>query len=253
MNVSYYAGLCVAAVGGWLALYRLPFGDPALRRRIGLRLADRTGLRPEVAFALFGTALYLVLGAAVLVLLGAFAGLSVQQFVGQPSAISLPALLLAAGGTSSLNVMCVSLLYKANPLVDVPGEIARVQWISSILALPRHFRWMIPAAAALVEELVFRGAVLLGIGHGGGGFVFAMTFGTILFAVGQVALVSTWVQAYVLGTASLSLGVMGCLLVAATGSILPAVALHMSFAGFYTNLSVASSARTSSAPRRLSL
>ncbi|SMF78985.1 type II CAAX prenyl endopeptidase Rce1 family protein [Streptomyces sp. Amel2xC10] len=253
MSVPAYTCLCTAAIAGWLALYRLPFGDPARRRRVGLWLGDRTGLRPEVAFALFGTVLYLLLGAAALVLLGTFAGLSVRQFVGRPSLDALPVLLLAVCGTSSLNILCVSLLYRFDPGVDVPGEITRVQWISSILSFPRYFRWTVPAAAALVEELVFRGAVLLGLGAAGGGFVFAAVFSTVLFAVGQVVLVSTPVQAYVLGTSSLALGVIGSLLVAATGSILPALALHMSFAGFYTNLSAASAARPSTAPRRVSL
>ncbi|MCP9210391.1 CPBP family glutamic-type intramembrane protease [Streptomyces sp. NEAU-Y11] len=253
MNAVPYACVCVATIGGWLALYRLPFGDPARRRRVGLWLADRTGLRPDAAFALFGTVLYLLLGVVALALLMTFAGLPVQRLVGRPSADALLALLLAVCGTSSLNILCVSLLYRANPRVDVPGEITRVQWISSILALPRHLHWVVPAVAALVEELVFRGAVLLGIGATGGGFLFAATFSTVLFAVGQVVLVSTWVQAYVLGMSSLVLGTTGSLLTAATGSVLPALVLHMSFAGFYTNLSATSRARASSAPRRLSL
>ncbi|MCF3134682.1 CPBP family glutamic-type intramembrane protease [Streptomyces olivochromogenes] len=253
MNVPEYACLCIVTIAGWLALYRLPFGDPARRRRVGLWLADRTALRPEVAFALFGTVLYLLLGASALALLGAFAGLSAGQIVGRPSVGAIPALLLAVCGTSSLNILCISLLYRADPRADVPGEITRVQWIASILYLPRHFRWVIPAAAAMVEELVFRGAVLLGLGAAGSGFVFAAAFSTVLFAIGQVVLVSTRVQAYVLGTSSLALGTVGSLLVAATGSVLPALALHMSFAGFYTNLSASSSARPSTAPRRLSL
>ncbi|MFD0352085.1 ATP-binding cassette domain-containing protein [Kitasatospora aburaviensis] len=137
----------------------------------------------------------------------------------------------------------MSLLYRANPRVDVPGEIARVQWIASILALPRHYRWIIPAAAALFEELLFRGAVLLGLGALGSGFGVALAVSTCLFAAGQVALVSTPVQAYVLGTSSVTLGVVGGLLTAATGGILPALALHMSFAGFYTHLSASAGAR----------
>ncbi|MBO7936707.1 CPBP family intramembrane glutamic endopeptidase [Streptomyces antibioticus] len=252
MNALEYAGLCTAVVGGWLALYRLPFGDPARRRRLGLWLDDRTGLRPGVAFALFGTALYLVLGAGAAAVLWSSAGLSLERLVGHPPGVALLALLLAVCGTSSLNILCVSLLYRVNPRVDVPGEIARVQWISSILVLPRHCRWAVPAAAALVEELVFRGTVLLGLGAVGSGFLFAAVFNSVLFAVGQVVLVSNWVQAYVLGTASLALGAVGSLLTAGTGSVLPALVLHMSFAGFYTNLSTAADARASSAPRRVS-
>ncbi|MEU6238936.1 CPBP family glutamic-type intramembrane protease, partial [Kitasatospora sp. NPDC047058] len=252
MSTPGYAGLCVVVVGGWLALYRVPFNDPARRRRTALWLAGRTGLGPEAAFAVFGTVVYLVLGALALTALLAATPLSLHQLVGgRPTPTMALALLLAVLGTSSANILCVSLLYRAVPRVDVPGEIARVQWIASILALPRHYRWIIPAAAALFEEVLFRGAVLLGLGALGGGFGVALAVSTCLFAAGQVALVSTPVQAYVLGTSSVTLGVVGGLLTAATGGVLPALALHMSFAGFYTHLSASAGARTT--PRRLPL
>ncbi|MFJ3794211.1 type II CAAX prenyl endopeptidase Rce1 family protein [Kitasatospora sp. NPDC090091] len=252
MSAPGYAGLCAVVVAGWLALYRVPFNDPARRRRTALRLAGRTGQSPDAAFAVFGTVLYLALGALALTALLAATPLSLDDLVGRPTPATALALLLAVLGTSSANILCVSLLYRADPRVDVPGEIARIQWIASILALPRHYRWIIPAAAALFEELLFRGAVLLGLGSLGSGFGVALAVSTCLFAAGQVALVSTPVQAYVLGTSSVTLGVVGGLLTAATGGILPALALHMSFAGFYTHLSASAGARTP-APRRISL
>ncbi|MFE2726809.1 type II CAAX prenyl endopeptidase Rce1 family protein [Kitasatospora sp. NPDC059327] len=237
MTVPAYAAGCVLAVAGWLALYRLPFADPARRRRTALWLADRTGLRPDPAFAVFATSLYLGLAAAVLAVLLPLTDLSLDQVVGRPSTALLFGLPLAVLGTSSLNILCVSLLYRAAPRVDVPGEIARIRWIASILTLPRRYRWIVPATAALFEELVFRGAVLLGLGSLHSGFAFAAVFSTLLFAAGQVVLVSTPVQAYVMATSSIALGTVGSLLIAATGSILPALVLHMSFAGFYTTMS----------------
>ncbi|WP_371493733.1 CPBP family intramembrane metalloprotease [Kitasatospora sp. NBC_00374] len=253
MSVSAFAALATAVVAGWLALYRLPFNDPARRRRTALWLADRTGLRPEAAFAVFGTAVYLVLGALALAVLLTATPLTLHQLFGVPAPGMLLALLLAVFGTSSANILCVSLLYRADPRVDVPGEIARIRWIASILALPRHYRWVVPAAAALFEEVLFRGAVLMGLAALGSGPLLALAVSTCLFAAGQVALVSTRVQAYVLGTSSLTLGVVGGLLTVATGGVLPALVLHMSFAGFYTNLSAASAPGARTTPGRLSL
>lgn len=254
MSLPVYALWCCVAVTAWLALYRLPFADSTRRRRTALWLAGRSGAHPDAAFAVFATALYLTLGLVTLFALALSSSLSVHQFVGTLTGSDALSLLLAIFGTSSLNILFVSLLYRAKPTADVPGEIARIRWIASILALPGPARWAVPAAAAVVEELVFRGAVFLGLGASGGGFWPACAISTAIFALGQAVLVSTPVQAYVMGTSSLSLGVIGCLLVAATGSILPAVVLHASFAGFYTKVSTgsagaASGVRTAGPPR----
>ncbi|MBS2963476.1 CPBP family intramembrane metalloprotease [Actinocrinis puniceicyclus] len=240
MSVPVYVLWCCVAVASWLALYRLPFADASRRRRMALWLADRSGSRPDAAFAVFATALYLGLGLAVLFALAAAAHLSVHRLVGAPTASDALTLLLALFGTSSLNILCISMLYRARPIVDVPGEIARIRWIASILSLPGSARWAVPAAAAVVEELVFRGAVFVGLGARGGGFALACAVSTAIFTIGQIVLVSTPVQAFVMGTSGLTLGLVGCLLVAATGSILPAVVLHASFAGFYTTVSTGS-------------
>jgi len=235
-----YALICGAAIAIWLATYRLPFDDPARRRRIALRLAGWSGVRADVARAIFGTVLYLGLGSLVLLVLLYFAPLPAAVLVSLPPLVAVPCLLLAMLGCSSLNVLFISFLYRANPRTDVPREISQIQWIASILALPRHFRWIIPAAAALVEELVFRGAVFIGLLTLGSNFWVAWLVSTFLFTLGQVVLVSTSTQGFVMGSSSIALGTFGSLLIAATGSLIPAIILHMSFAGFYTNMSAAS-------------
>jgi hypothetical protein len=227
----------------WIAVYRLPFGDASRRRRVALWLADRTRLAPDPAFAVFATVLYVGLGLVVTTVLFPMTGLSVSDLVGAASLGSVAALLLAVLGTSSLNSLCISVLYRAVPDVDVPGEIARIQWVSSILTLPRRARWIIPAVAAAVEELVFRGVVFGGLVSAGAALWFASAVSTLLFALGQVVLVSTRIQAVVMGTSSIILGTVGTLLVAGTGSLIPALILHMSFAGFYTNLSASGRGR----------
>ena len=241
MKLSWALLLAVVLVSCWLALYRLPFGDESKRYRFSQRLSDLTSLRAASAFAIFATVLYLGLGVAVLLAMSFSSNISVQDFVGRGSSVAIIATLLAILGCSSLNTLCMSVLYKLRPTIDVPGEISQIQWISSILSLPRNFRWLIPAIAALVEELVFRGAIFIGLMHTGASFIVACSASTSLFVIGQIALVSTKTQAIVMGISSVNLGIVGCLLVAGAGSIVPAVILHMSFAGFYTNMSVRSS------------
>lgn len=248
-TVPGYILACAMAVAIWLMIYRLPFGDPSRRRRIALRLADWSRLRSDVAFAIFGTTLYLILGLSVLLVLMIFAHLRVATLISAPSLVAFPALLLAIAGTSSLNVLAISVLYRVKPQINIPEEISQIQWISSILALPQHFRWIIPAAAALVEELVFRGAIFMGLGAVGSGFWLAWMISTILFTLGQIVLVSTPVQGFVMGISSITLGTFGSLLIAATGSIIPAIVLHMSFAGFYTNMSAASASGATRMPK----
>lgn len=241
MKPSWTLLLAVVLVFCWLAIYRLPFGDESKRYRFSQWLSDLTSLRAASAFAIFATLLYLGLGVIVLLVMSLSSNISVQDFVGQASLVAIFATFLSILGCSSLNTLCMSLLYKLQPTVDIPGEISRIQWISSILSLPKNFRWLIPAIAAMVEELVFRGAIFIGLMHTGATFIVACSVSTSLFVLGQIALVSTKTQAVVMGLSSMNLGIVGCLLVAGTGSIIPAVILHMSFAGFYTNMSVRSS------------
>jgi len=237
---------------GWVTLFRLPFRSPARRRQIGIWLSERSRLRADAAFAVFGTITYLGLGILVLLILSWCTRVPWASYSGVHSIVDVPLTLLAIVGASSLNALCMSVLYRIDSTADVPGEVARIQWISSILALPREARWVLPAIAALVEEFVFRGAVFLGLGASGASLAQATIFSTLLFTVGQVLLVSTRTQAVVMAVSSCTLGLIACPLVAATGSIIPALVVHMSFAGFYTNMS-AKGAEISNARRRWSL
>jgi len=238
------------AIGGWLALYRLPLGATWRRRRVALWLADRVQLGADAAFALLGTAIYVGLGVLVFFAIMRAGGLTVASLIGRPSGLAVATGALAIAGTSSLNTLWISALYRVRPDVDIPGEITRIQWIWSIMSLPKRARWIIPATAALVEECVFRGALFNGLGARGASFLLAMGLSTAVFAVGQIVLVSTWTQAFVMGVSSCTLGLVGSLVVAATGSIVPALVLHTTFAGFYTGMGTTSSSTSTSVVRR---
>jgi membrane protease YdiL (CAAX protease family) len=92
-------------------------------------------------------------------------------------------------------------------------------------------------ASAAVEELFFRGTVLSGlIGHGATGWA-ALALSGVLFTAGQVILTEGRLPATVLGLSSVVLSVIGGLLVIVEGSVLPAILVHASFAGYYTQVS----------------
>jgi Type II CAAX prenyl endopeptidase Rce1-like len=251
MNALRLALIATSLVLAWIAVFRIPFRSPARRHLIGMWLSERTGLRADAAFAVFATMLYLGLGLAVLLVLSVCAPVPWRSYAGIHSAAAIPLTLLAMAGSSSLSALCMSVIYRVNPDADVPLEMASIQWIKSILALPRAVRWLVPALAAMVEELIFRGAVFLGMGASGASLVQATAVSTVLFAAGQVLVVHTRTQAVVMAAASCTLGVVGSLLVASTGSIIPALAVHMSFAGFYTNMTANPEVR--SAQRRFNL
>jgi len=226
-------------VAVWLTGYRLPFAASARRRRAGLWLGARFRVSADRAFAVFATLLYTCLGLIVFVVILSQSSITEQALVGGPSLVAAAVTLLAILGTSSLNTLWVSILYRIRSDVNVPSEIASIQWISSAMSIPTRARWLIPALGALVEELVFRGGVFLGLRLSGASFLVAALVSSGMFCLGQVVLVSTAVQSYVMVSASFTLGMVGCLLVASTGSLIPAVVLHTSFAAYYTNMSTA--------------
>lgn len=154
-----------------------------------------------------------------------------------PSITGAIATLLSILGASRLNTFCVSVLYRIRSTVDIPGEIARIQWIASVMTMRARVRWAIPAAGAFVEELVFRGGIFLDLSSAGAPCAVAAIASSLLSCAGQVVLLSTPVQIYIMASASLTLGIVGYLLVATMGNLIPTLLLHTSFAAYYTNMS----------------
>ena len=109
---------------------------------------------------------------------------------------------------------------------------------------PSRVRRIIPALGAFAEELVFRGGVFMGLCRARSPFIKAALVSSLLLCLGQVVLVPTPVQLYIMASASLTCGMVGCLLVAATGSLIPVLILHTSFATYCTNMSTSAVQQT---------
>lgn len=233
---SFFA-LATAGAVLWLAVYRLPLAQPRRRQRFRLAVSSVTGIAPRYVFPVVGTLIYLLAGAAAVVAVVGWGGVPIGETLAwQVGARDLAATVLVAVGAATITAFAMSLVYAVRPGVDVPGAVAGVGWIREVMALPVRWRWTVPMASAGVEELYFRGVVLAGLlAHGAAGWP-AVALSGAVFVLGQVVLTEQRLAALVLGVSSVVLSVLCGVLVVVTGSVVPAVLVHASFAGFYTNL-----------------
>lgn len=232
-----FAGLATAAVVAWLALYRLPLSRPRTRQRFRLAVSSISGLPARYVFPVVGTLIYLALGVAAIAAVTWWGEVPLADALAWDiDAKGVAATALVAIGSGSLTAFAMSLLYAARPGVDVPGAVAGVGWIREIMMLPPRWRWLVPMTSAGVEELFFRGVFMVGLlAHGAPVWV-AIALSGLVFTLGQVLLTERPLAALVLGVSSVVLSVLCGLLVVVTGSVLPAIIVHSSFAGLYTNL-----------------
>lgn len=222
----------------WLALYRLPFNDQRRANRVGLALSTWTSLRPDLIFAIFGTILYTGLGFLGVLVVSSLAGVDIGALFATGDSIeSLAATLVAIVGAMSCVAFGLTVLYNINPQIDIPGSIRRVRWIAAVEGLPKHIRFTIPTVGALVEEMFFRGVVYSAIKSAGGSLWMAFATATALFVIGQVFVTDNRIAAIVIGFSSIVISVFGTLLIIVYKNIIPALIVHMSFAGFYSSAS----------------
>lgn len=232
-----FAAIATVAAVGWLAVYRLPLAQPRRRQRFRLAVSSWTGLSPRYVFPVVGTSIYLlagVLAALVVVWAGGVPVGEALMLTPSGEAAGLTALVIIGAATATGFAM--SLLYSVRPTVDVPTAVSRVGWIAEVMVLPPRWRWTVPMVSAAVEEFFFRGVFLIGLLAHGAGVWPAIAISGVVFVLGQVLLTEQPLAAMVLGVSAVVLSVLCGLLVVVTGSVVPAIVVHASFAGFYTNL-----------------
>jgi hypothetical protein len=224
-----------AASAGWFGVYRLPFAAAARRARLGMAVGGALGCSAQAGFTIFATLWYVAFGIAAAVAVAAVTGLGTAQLVGAPAAgTALAALGLSVVGAVGWIGASMSAATALWPALDVPRTVTGLRWVRDSLALRPRIRWLVPLCGAVVEEVFYRGTVFLGLQAAGLGTLAAAAVATALFTVTQMGMTETWPQAGILAASSLVVSAFGCLLVAGTSSVLPAVALHGSFAAFYS-------------------
>ena len=243
MNVYACAGLMTAAVVAWLAIYRLPLRSPTRQRRLVLWAVSRTRVPARLVLPVVGTILYLGAGISIGLAVAAASGVSAWRVLAwHPSARGVALIVLAMLGANALTGFATYVLLLLRPHVDIAASVSDVRWIRSVLALPGRWRWIVPMISAAVEEAFFRGIVLAGLMRAGAPAWAAVVISGALFVATQTVLTSNPVAATVLATSSVVLATIGGLLTLITGSALPAIVVHASFAGYYTSAAMRSGA-----------
>ena len=238
MSALVFGAAAAGVTALWLAAYRLPFANPRVRQRVRLSVSSWTGVQPRYVFTILGTIIYLLLGAAAavaLIWLGELDPLAMLAW--RISGPGMALTLLAGIGASALTAFAMSVLHSFPAGVRAAESIAQVRWVSEILVLPHRWRWPIPAVSAALEEFFFRGVLLFGLLACGAPVWVAIVLPAVIFTAGQMALTESRVQAAVLGISSVVLSAICGLLTIVESSVVPAILIHASFAGYYTNLS----------------
>lgn len=230
--------LTTSVAAAWFTIYRLPLGDRQRANRVALALGTITSLRPALAYAISGTILYIALGMGACILVADAARISFTDlFLTNLSLELLAPTCLGLIGSLSWVAMGVSIVMAIRPTTDLRNSIRKVRWLAVLDAIPLKMRFAAPMLAALVEEIYFRGVVYAAVDAAGGSAWLGFATGALLFTAGQVMFCDNKVAALVIGSASLVVSVFGGILVAAYNNVLPALAVHISFAGYYSNMS----------------
>jgi hypothetical protein len=250
MTGAAFAGAAILITAAWLAAYRLPFANPRTRQRVRLRISSLTGIPPRYVFSILGTFIYLALGVAALLALARLGELNPLNLLAWKISGEGAALTLLAGiGASALTAFAMTVLHSLPGRADVPATVSDVRWIQEIVALPGPWRTLIPGISGALEEFYFRGVMLFGLFATGLPVWAALVLTGLVFTAGQVALTESRMQATVLAISSIVLSVVCGLLTVVEGSVLPAILIHASFAGYYTNMSVRRAAVVANPPR----
>lgn len=231
-----HLGVGCLAAAIWLAVYRLPLAAPRRRQKFKLAVSSATGMPPRLVFPIVGTLIYLVGAALAIAAVMMTTGPSFADVVPVDVGWSvIPITVLAITGSAAITAFAMSVLYSVRPTLDVASSVSSVGWISQILVLPVQWRWLVPMSSAAFEEFFFRGVLCGGMMVAGAEPWAAILWSGLAFTIGQVLLTERPLQAVVLAVSSVVISIVGGLLLIVTGSVIPAIVMHASFAGFYTN------------------
>lgn len=221
----------------WLGIFKFSCSNGRARNKIAMFISSHAGIPVKYSFAVFINIFYSGMPLFACVFYSSYFGtdlLSLFKVYEGTTSRFVDTLIgvLAVMAVESALIVLFSIL---KPQVPIDKEIQEVGWISSILKFPGKWTLFIPCISACCEETFFRGAVLNSLTQTGMPFWQAATVVTILFMLNQMYLTEKPVQGMIIGMSSFAISVVSCLLLGATGNIMPSLVIHASFAGFYTN------------------
>ncbi len=220
----------------WIFIFKLSYRSTYIKNKISLAMSSVFGIRPSYSYSVFATFLYCALPLISSVIVAQTAKIKIiDLFNLNQGAILIVITLLGIVGAMSLVSVFVVAFLKIAPNMDIAGEMAKVKWIEGIFQIPKKIAWLLPILSAGFEEVFFRGVLLQGLISNNMNVLLAVSLVTLAFILNQVLLTDTKTQALILGFSSISISIIGSIMFLASGSIIPSIIMHASFAGFYTN------------------
>ena len=221
----------------WLGGFKLSYSNSRIRNRIAMFISTHTRIPVSYSFSVFATIFYSSMPLLGCVLLTKCFGFHLlPMFTNYSGTTAIPVdILIGVLAVMAIDSVPLVLLAVLNPAVRIDKEMQEVNWIAGISKIPGKGAALIPCLSACCEEAFFRGAVLSALTHVGMPFGYASIIVTILFVCNQVYLTKRPIQAFVLGSSSLAISSVSCILIGVTGNLIPSFVIHASFAAFYAN------------------
>ncbi len=220
----------------WLFIFKLSYKNTYIKNKISLAMSSVFGISPSYSYSIFATFLYCALPTISSIIVAKVAKIRIiDLFTIRGGSILIIIIILGIVAAMSLISLFVVVALKIAPNMDIVGEMAKVKWIEGIFQTPKKISWLLPLLSASFEEVFFRGVFLQGLILNDMNFTLAVSLITFAFVLNQVLLTDTKTQGLVLGFSSVSISVIGSIIFLASGSIIPSIIMHASFAGFYTN------------------
>lgn len=181
------------------------------------------------------TVIYCLPGLAAVLVFAVGFGLSPVHFVSFSASLAIISLLGAIGEISLADLLVTFTCMLGGPRMQARlQEMKDIPWMKGLRQLPAR---LVPIGAAMggvVEELFFRGVVLLVLidRFDVPPFAAVMIAGA-LFCLEQLVQLQTTFQMLVIGCGCVAISAVGGLLVLLTGSVVPALICHASFVLFF--------------------
>ncbi len=222
----------------WLGIFKYVNYNQRMYRKMLLWLATTfPGINSQQLAYILGTLVYILppfFGGWLLLSLVDVSLIDVFSVVSKVNTFYL--VFVAYMASMMMSILATNLLTKFIPEIDIPGHIRKTPWIKTALIFPKKVIWIFPFISASFEEFFFRGALFFALLEIGLSFWLATAIVTLAFVVNQVVLVDDWVQGLVIGLGSVSISLIGCLMVGITHSVVPSMMMHAAYAGFFVNM-----------------
>jgi membrane protease YdiL (CAAX protease family) len=206
-----------------------------------------TRARPRAVQSVLLGAIYYSFGLIIAALFAAVCRVPVFHLVSW-AGVRWPIFVLGIIAAISLSGLLVELGYRVparRASEQVAEEVSEIPWIKGIEQLPAVAVPLLAALGGALEELFFRGVLFWAMIHR---FDFSATaaiaIAAFLFCGQQVLQVRTLSQALLMTWSCLSISLIGALLVLLSGSVMPAILCHASFALFWVGRALNTPAST---------